>query len=124
ALVHSPEELENAKKASQVLFGKSTAEDLRSLDEKTFLDVFDGVPQAEVSRNDIDAGVDMIAALSAKTGFLKSNGEAKRALKQNAVSVNTAKVDEHYTITSEDLINDKYVLLNKGKKTTFILTVA
>lgn len=123
ALVHSPEELENAKKASQVLFGKSTADDLRSLDEKTFLDVFDGVPQAEISRDDIETGLDIIAALSAKTGFLQSNGEAKRALKQNAVSINKAKVDEHYTITNKDLINDKYILLNKGKKTTFILTV-
>lgn len=120
-LVHSKEDLENAKKASQVLFGKSTADDLRTLDEKTFLDVFEGVPQAEISRDKIEGGLDMIAALSAETGFLKSNGEAIRALKQNSVSVNKEKVNAQYNITSKDLINGKYVILNKGKKNTYIL---
>lgn len=122
-LVHSKEELDNAKKASQVLFGKSTADDLRMLDEKTFLDVFEGVPQAEISKDKIEEGLDMIAALSAETGFLKSNGEAIRALKQNSVSVNKEKVDAKYSISTKDLINDKYVILNKGKKNTYILKI-
>ena len=65
----------------------------------------------------------MIAALSAKTNFLNSNGEARRALKENSVSVNKEKVKEDYMITSSDLINDKYVILNKGKKNTYILQV-
>lgn len=120
-LVHSKEDLDNVVRASQVLFGKSTAEDLRSLDEKTFLDVFDGVPQAEVSKDKIEEGLDMVGALSAETGFLKSNGEAIRVLKQNAVSVNKEKVDDTYKITSSDLINGKYIILNKGKKSTYIL---
>lgn len=120
-LVHSKEDLDNAVRASQVLFGKSTAEDLRSLDEKTFLDVFDGVPQAEISKDKIEEGLDMVGALSAETGFLKSNGEAIRALKQNSVSINKEKVDDTYKITSSDLINGKYVILNKGKKNTYIL---
>jgi tyrosyl-tRNA synthetase len=119
--VHSEEEYENAVKASEVLFGKSTATDLKSLGETTFLDVFEGVPQAEVSKKDIEEGLDMIAALSAKTGFLKSNGEARRALKENSVSVNKEKVKEDYTITSQDLIKDKYVIINKGKKNTYII---
>ncbi|MFZ0489456.1 MAG: tyrosine--tRNA ligase [Salegentibacter sp.] len=119
--VHSEEEYENAVKASEVLFGKSTADDLKSLNEKTFLDVFEGVPQAEVPREDIENGLDMIAALSAKTGFLKSNGEARRALKENSVSVNKEKVKEDYTLQLSDLINDKYVILNKGKKNTYII---
>ncbi|HLS31705.1 MAG TPA: tyrosine--tRNA ligase [Flavobacteriaceae bacterium] len=122
-LVHSQKDLDNAKKASQVLFGKSTTDDLRTLDEKTFLDVFEGVPQAEISKDKIEDGLDMIAALSAETGFLKSNGEARRALKQNAVSVNKEKVDDKYKITSEDLIKDKYVILNKGRKNTYILKI-
>lgn len=122
-MVHSQEDLENAVKASEVLFGKSTAEDLRGLNEATFLDVFEGVPQAEVGMADVEEGLDMIAALSAKTGFLKSNAEARRALKENAVSVNKEKVGENYTITSSDLINDKYVILNKGKRNTYILRV-
>lgn len=121
--VHSQEELDNAIKASEVLFGKSTADDLKKLNEATFLDVFEGVPQAEISRADIDAGLDMIAALAAKTDFLKSNGEARRALKENSISVNKEKVGEDYMISSEDLINDKYVIINKGKKNTYILRV-
>ena len=120
-MVHSEEEYENALKASEVLFGKSTAEDFRKLNEATFLDVFEGVPQAEVEMSEIEAGLDMIGALSAKTGFLNSNGEARRALKENSVSVNKEKVKEDYTITPADLINEKYVILNKGKKNTYII---
>lgn len=120
-LVHSKEDMENAVKASQVLFGKSTAADLKTLDEKTFLDVFEGVPQAEIEKSKIEEGLDMIAALSAQTNFLSSNAEARRALKQNSVSVNKEKVDENYQITSDDLINNKYVIINKGKKQTYII---
>ncbi len=120
-MVHSKEDYENAVKASEVLFGKSTADDLKSLDEATFLDVFEGVPQAEIAKAEIENGLDMIGALSAKTNFLQSNGEARRALKENSVSVNKEKVKEDYTITSKDLINDKYVIINKGKKNTYII---
>ncbi|WP_282016787.1 tyrosine--tRNA ligase [Salegentibacter mishustinae] len=120
-MVHSQEDYENAVKASEVLFGKSTADDLKSLDEATFLDVFEGVPQAEIAKAEIENGLDMIGALSAKTNFLQSNGEARRALKENSVSVNKEKVKEDYTITANDLINDKYVIINKGKKNTYII---
>ncbi|WP_373057726.1 tyrosine--tRNA ligase [Zunongwangia sp. H14] len=119
--VHSEEEFENAVKASEVLFGKSTAEDLKSLNEATFLDIFEGVPQAEVPLAEVQTGLDMIAALCARTNFLKSNGEARRALKENSVSVNKEKVKEDHVITQADLINGKYVILNKGKKNTFII---
>ncbi|SKB54544.1 tyrosyl-tRNA synthetase [Salegentibacter holothuriorum] len=120
-MVHSQEDYENAVKASEVLFGKSTADDLKSLNEATFLDVFEGVPQAEIPKAEIEDGLDMIAALSAKTNFLNSNGEARRALKENSVSVNKEKVKEDYTIIPSDLINDKYVIINKGKKNTYII---
>ncbi|MGS2762693.1 tyrosine--tRNA ligase [Sinomicrobium sp. M5D2P9] len=119
--VHGKEELEKAIKASEILFGKSSSEDLKALDEKTFLDVFDGVPQAEVAAAVIDEGLDIIGALSEKSGFLKSNGEARRALKENSISVNKEKVNEGYTITNKDLINDKFVLLQRGKKNYFVL---
>ncbi len=121
--VHSQEDLDNAKKASNILFGKSTSEDLKTLDEKTFLDVFEGVPQAELAKEDLANGLDMIAALAAKTQFLKSNGEARRELKQNSISVNKEKVKEDYLITSTDLINNKFVLLQRGKKNYFVLVV-
>ncbi len=121
--VHSKEEYENAVKASQILFSKDFKNDIKQLNESLFLDVFEGVPQAEVSKDKIDAGLDMIAALSAETNFLASNGEARRALKENSVAVNKDKVGEDYTITTEDLINDKYVVINRGKKKTFIIKV-
>src|SRR5690606_28227653 len=84
--VHSTEEFEKAVKASEILFGNSTSEDLKTLDEKTFLDVFEGVPQAEISKEELKDGLDIIGALAEKTGFLKSNGEARRALKENSIS--------------------------------------
>ncbi len=123
-MVHSQEELDNAVKASAILFGKSTSDDLKGLNEKTFLDVFEGVPQAEVSEADLEDGMDMIAALAAKTGFLASNGEARRELKQNSISVNKEKVKEDFLIKKNDLIDGKYVLLQRGKKSYFVLVVA
>lgn len=123
-MVHSREDFENAVTASGILFGKSTSSDLKKLKEETFLDVFEGVPQAAISRTEVDGGLDMIAALSAKSGFLKSNGEARRELKQNAISVNKEKVAEDYVITTSDLINDKYVLLQRGRKNYFVLVVS
>ena len=122
-MVHSMDEFENALKASTILFGKSTSKDLKGLNEKTFLDVFEGVPQAEVPRSALENGMDMIAALSAQTQFLGSNGEARRELKQNAISVNKEKVREDHLITVADLINEKYVLLQRGKKNYFVLVV-
>ena len=122
-MVHSKEDFENAEKASNILFSKSFKEDIQSLEEALFLDVFDGVPQAEIDRASVENGLDMIAALSAKTNFLNSNGEARRALKENSVSVNKAKVNENYKIGTEDLINDSYVVLNKGKRNTYIIKV-
>ncbi|CAA0150499.1 Tyrosine--tRNA ligase [Tenacibaculum maritimum] len=123
-LVHGKKEYDKAIAASNILFGKSTAEALKSLDEQTFLDVFDGVPQAEVSKEDVEQGLTMVDSLAGKTNFLKSNGDARRALKENAVSVNKEKVKEDYTISSKDLIANKYVLLQRGKKSYFLLKVA
>ncbi len=121
ALVHSAEELQKAKQASAILFGNATTDDLKSIDEQSFLDVFAGVPQAEIDSSKLNNGVDIIAALASDTGFLKSNGEARRALKENSISVNKVKVDENYKITASDLIKDQYVLLQRGKKNYFVL---
>ena len=123
SMVHSVEDFKNAEKASNILFSKSFKDDIKTLDEATFLDVFEGVSQANISKSDIDEGLDMIGALAAKTNFLASNGEARRALKENSVSVNKEKVKEDYKITASDLINDTYVILNKGKRNTYILKV-
>ena len=122
-MVHGQEDLDNAIKASQVLFSKTFKNDISQLDEATFLDVFEGVSQTEISKAKLEEGLDMIAALSAETNFLKSNGEARRALKANSVAVNKEKVTEAYTLTTDDIINDNYVILNVGKKNTYILKV-
>jgi tyrosyl-tRNA synthetase len=121
--VHSKDDFENAEKASNILFSKSFKADIKTLNEAMFLEVFEGVPQAEISQADINEGLDMIAALSAKTNFLTSNGEARRALAENAIAVNKEKVNESYKLTTDDLINDKYIIINKGKKNTYIIKV-
>ena len=91
------------------------------MDSQTFLELFEGVPQAEVSRNLLDEGLDMVAALDSETSFLSSNGEARRAMKENAISVNQSKVDQNYILGNKDLIADQYILLRRGKKNYFIL---
>lgn len=119
--VHNAEEFEKAVKASEILFGNSTSEDLKTLDEKTFLDVFEGVPQAEILKIDLESGIDIIAALSEKTGFLKSNSEARRALKENSISVNKEKVSDDFTVSEKDLINDMFILMQRGRRNYFII---
>lgn len=121
--VHSEDAYEKAVKASEILFGRSTSEDLKALDSETFLDVFEGVTQAEIASEKIENGLDIIAALAEDTGFLKSNGEARRALKENSISVNKEKVSEGYSISQSDLINGQFVLLQRGKKNYFIIKV-
>jgi len=120
--VHGKEELEKAIFASNAFFSP-TMDDLAKLDDATFVEVFDGVPNATISKEDIAVGLDMIAALSAKTNFLASNSDARRELKQNAVSLNKAKVAEDYVITEKDLIKDKFLVLQKGKKNYYLIQV-
>ena len=122
-MVHSREDFENAVKASSILFGNASAEDLKALDAKTFLDVFDGVPQAEIAMDELKNGIDIVDVLNAKSGFMKSNGEARRALNENSISINREKVQEGFTLTTTDLINNQFVLLQRGKKNYFVLNV-
>ncbi|MFT7072258.1 tyrosine--tRNA ligase [Patiriisocius sp. Uisw_017] len=119
--VHGEEALQNAIAASEILFGKSTSTDLKKLDTETFLDVFEGVPQAEIPLSEIESGLDIIGALAEKTGFLKSNGEARRALKENSIAVNKEKVKEGHKVTKADLMNDQFVLLQRGKRNYFLI---
>ena len=123
-LVHGKEAYLKAVEASQILFGKTTGDSLQKLDSQTFLELFEGVPQAEVSRSLIDGGLDLIAALVTETGFLSSKGESRRALNENAISVNQVKVGENVTLGAKDLIAAQYILLRRGKKNYFILKVA
>lgn len=120
--VHSEEALRQAILASQILFGRSSAEDIKSLSDADFLNIFNGVPQAQLSKADFE-GLTIIDALSGKTGFLPSNGEAKRELKANAVMVNKEKVSDSFVFSANDLINGKYILIGKGKKNNYIIEV-
>ncbi len=122
-MTHGREAYENAVKASSILFGRSTASDLKGLDEQTFLDIFDGVPQGEIDKEELEKEMDIVDALNEKSGFLKSNGEARRALKENSISVNKEKVKDGFTLSKEDLIADKFILLQRGKRNYFLLKV-
>jgi len=121
--VHAKEALDKAIQASNILFGNATSDDLKQLDETTFLEVFEGVPQAEISRADLENGIDIVTILNEKTGFLKSNGEARRALTENSIAVNKEKVTEGFVLLTNDLINNQFVLLQRGKKNYFVLRV-
>ncbi len=123
-LVHGIEELKRAEEASQILFGKATGEALQKLDTTTFLELFEGVPQAEINRSLITNGLNIVSALSGDIGFLNSNGEARRALKESSISVNKSKVNQDFIITKEHLIGNQYILLQRGKKNYFILKIA
>lgn len=120
ARIHSEEALQSAIEASEILFGKSTSESLRKLSERDFLDIFNGVEQKEVSLGGVQSGIDLIEFLSDTTGFLSSRGEARRALKENSISINKEKVSEGLTVSAEHLINGQYILLQRGKKKYFI----
>ncbi len=118
--VHGKEEFEKALKASEILFGRSTAEDLQSLDEDLFLQIFNGVPQKEIAKSEV-IGTNIVDLISEKSGFLKSKSEATRELKGNSISVNKDKVDDTFTASESDLIDGKFLLLQKGKKSYFIV---
>jgi len=118
--VHNREQFEKALKASEILFGRSTAEDLVNLDEATFLDIFDGVPQKELPKAEVLGG-NIIDLLSEQTGFLKSKGEARRELQQKAISINKEKITEEFQATEKDLTDGQFLLLQKGKKNYFIV---
>ena len=122
--VHGMENLENAINASNILFGKSTSADLMGLNEQDFLSIFEGVPQVTILASDLNNGLTIVDALSSKSGFLSSNGEARRELKANAISVNKEKVNEQFVLTNNDLIQGKFILLGKGKKTNYILKIS
>jgi tyrosyl-tRNA synthetase len=121
-LVHSQEDLDRAIFSSAAFFSKDMA-NLKTLSVKELEAVFEGIPFAEVSMSDIEEGLDMIGAMAAKTNFLASNGEARRELKQNSISLNKEKVTEDRVITKEDLINNQFLLLQKGKKNYYVIRV-
>lgn len=120
--VHSKEDLEMAIKASTILFGNSTADDLKSLDENTFLSVFEGVPKFEMGKAALNCGI--LDILAEKTQIFESKGEARRMISSNAVSINKEKIAEDFQISKNDLLSEKYLLVQKGKKNYFLIIVS
>ena len=120
-MVHSQGELDNAEKASRVLFSKNFLSEINDVEETIFLDIFEGVTMAEISLNEIKNGVEITKLLHEKTGFLSSNSDAKRALGENSIAVNKNKVNKDYVVGEKDLIKNKYIVVNRGKKKTFLI---
>ncbi len=119
--VHGADELQNAIEASGILFGNSTEESLRKLNEKTFLAVFAGVPQYEIDRTRLKEGIPIVDLLATETPILPSKGEARKMVQGNGISINKSKVDLDKEITESDLVNDKYILAQRGKRNYFII---
>lgn len=122
-LIHGVENYEAALEASQILFGNATSETLKKIDEDTFLAVFEGVPQYEISAADLKAGIAIVDFLAEKTAIMASKGEARRALKANGISINKEKVNEETVLNESHLIDGKYILAQSGKKNYFLVTV-
>ncbi|MGY6561377.1 MAG: tyrosine--tRNA ligase [Luteibaculaceae bacterium] len=115
--LHGKEDYEQAIEAGKILFSNSTEQALKNLSEEDFLSIFEGVPTAEIVKQELEQGLSVIEVLVAKTEFLKSNGEARRAIKENSIALNKEKVsDENLVVTTNNLIAGKYLLLQRGKK--------
>ncbi len=122
-LVHSQEALDAAIEASNILFGKATKDALEKLDEQTLLDVFDGVPRANIAKADLEAGIPIVDFLAVNTQIFPSKGEARKMVQGNGVSVNKDKVTLDKTMDATDLIDGKYILVQKGKKNYYLVVV-
>lgn len=124
-MVHSESDYEMARKASDILFGKSSTEDLAALDERTFLQVFDGVPQAKLSRSAFEETANVVDLLSEKTlGIVfPSKGEARKMIQGGGVSINKEKLTDPNAALGFQLLQGKYLLVQKGKKNYYIIEV-
>jgi len=121
-MVHGQSAYEQALKASQALF-KGSKEDLMALSKSELLEVLEGVPTHTLKRDADNDSLDMISFLSDHTKILSSRGEARRSLKENSISINKEKVTEESFITDKDLLNNEFILVQKGKKNKFLVIV-
>jgi len=123
AFVHSKEDLELAITASGILFGKSTKENLLQLSKQAIQEVFEGVPTFTIQKGDLEAGIGVIDLLAEKTTIVNSKGEARRSLKENSISINKEKIGLDAKVSVADLLNDTYILVQKGKKNYFLVEI-
>ena len=122
-MVHGKDDVENAKVASQILFGQTDKDSLKKIDSQTFLEIFESVPHAGINLELLKKGINIVSLLSEKTNFLKSKSEARRALIENSISVNRLKVDESFIVSEKDIIADNCILIQRGKKNYFLIKV-
>ena len=124
-MVHGEENFVAAQEASTILFkkGDEAVKSLKTLSDNMFMEIFEGVPQKSIAISEIESGASITEVLSSMSGFLKSNGEARRALQENSISVNKLKANIDTIINSDDLIAGQYILLQRGKKNYFVLVV-
>ncbi len=123
-MIHSEEEYEKAVAASNILFGNATSDALKSLDERTFLQVFEGVPQFKIAKSDLESENDFLTLCVEKCKMFPSKGELRKLIQGGGISLNKEKVaDPYQQVTAENLIADKYLLVQKGKKNYFLVTV-
>lgn len=122
--VHSEADYNAAVEASEILFGKGTAEGLQKLSEEDFLSVFEGVEQFAVSGQEVEAGINIVELITEKTKIFPSKGEARKMIQGGGVSVNKTKVENaEMSVNAEQLINNKYMLVQKGKKNYYVIKV-
>ncbi len=119
--VHSESDYSTAVEASEILFGKGTTETLRKLPEYMLLSVFEGVPQYELAKSEIAKSIPVVEFLTELTGIFPSKGEARRMLKDNGISINKQKIREDFVITANHLLQETYILVQKGKKNYFLV---
>ncbi len=121
--VHSEEDYNTDLEASAILFGKGTTETLKNLSEDILLSVFEGIPQCELSLTEVTEGINIVDFLTDKTNIFNSKGEARRMLKDGGVSINKEKVKDTFIITEKDLLNNKYILVQRGKKNYYLVRI-
>jgi len=120
--VHSEQDYQNSIEASQILFGQATADKLKSLDEKTLLEIMEGVPQMSISRDELKSGIGIVELVAEKTNIFSSKGEAKKLIVGGGLSINKVKItDPASQTTTDDLLNSKYLLVQKGKKNYYLV---
>ncbi len=119
--VHGQEEYETALEASEILFGKGTTETLKKLPEQVLLSVFDGVPMFDVEKSELESGIGVIDFLAEKTAITQSKGEARRMLKEGSISINKEKVNDEFVVNTAQLINNRHILVQRGKKNYYLV---
>lgn len=119
--IHSEADYLSAVEASEILFGKGTTETLKKLTEEVLLSVFEGVPQVELSIDILSQGINLVDLLVEKSGIFPSKGEARRMLKDGGIQLNKQKLTEEITVDQSYLLNEKYLLVQKGKKNYYLL---